>query len=365
MHKTTNNLFLLASTLTLAVGCDAPLADDFAVGSEFRCVGSDCTPPPVGNTSMVGDHMLSNIKEIINGDAANFTADIRVTGGFGLHDEIPRAFTDFLVKEDGQLQLDLGYFGMLTGEAVEGAVFDLLVTPYDPLEAPFTGQLRIEDVECEPGLYISSVSICRYVFVTDVEPKDDELYPETSKGSGWYHVCPDDDDGGLLAANYRFSSVLSPEVTLGYSPAAGPTIDLDSGYFINGCLNGAVSKGQYRLNVFYDASTYRGLKASQRTAMLRMWMAWHDDAPRTEPGNLISPHDPLGGLFTWTSASGWNIEGGYDEDGASCRGGSTTHGKHREVVNPVLNLTGWSSLPHCNTATTLAAKAVLGVKVNN
>ena len=62
--------------------------------------------------------------------------------------------------------------------------------------------------------------------------------------------------------------------------------------------------------------------------------------------------------------AGYTIEGGYDEDGASCRGGSLTLGKHREIYNPVVNLAGWSALPHCD-ATNLDDYAVLGVKVPN
>ncbi|PCC68599.1 hypothetical protein SAMN02745121_05273 [Nannocystis exedens] len=366
MNKATKSCFLLASTLSLAVGCDEPSEDgfdDFGVDSVFRCVGTGCTPPPVENTSMIGDHMMSNLKEALNADAGNFTADIRITGGFGLHDGVPRAIDEIDVKEDGQLKLHLGTFGWIDGEYVEGAVFDLLVTPYDPAEPPFTGQLKIQDAECEPGRYVPSMTMCRYVFVTDVEPKDDQVYPETTKGSGWYHTCPNDTDGGILEPAYRFSSVLNHNVALGSTPAGG-TIDLAPGTFINGCLDGAVSKGQYWLNVFYEPGMYRGLHASQRTAMLRMWTAWHDGKPQTVPGNPISPHDPIGGLFTWTNDPSWRIEGGYTDTGASCRGGSLNVGIHRQYVNPVANLSGWAALPHCDDAVKLATFGVLGVKVD-
>jgi hypothetical protein len=96
--------------------------------------------------------------------------------------------------------------------------------------------------------------------------------------------------------------------------------------------------------------------------MLLMWMAWYDGASRTIPGQQISPHDPIGGLFTWTSDSGWGIEAGYDENGAACRGGPLTTGLHRYVVDPVLSLLGWDDLPHCDE-TDLDDYAVLGVKV--
>ncbi|MCY0989293.1 ADYC domain-containing protein [Nannocystis sp. ILAH1] len=371
MNKLKNSCFLLASTLSLAVGCDEPRAgdlddfDDFGAGTAFRCEGSSCPPPVIGNTSLIGDHPMSNLKEALNSDAANYSADIRITGGTGLHDEIPRTITEIDVKEDGQLKLKLGTFGWIDGEWVEGAVFNLLVTPHDPSEPAFTGRLKIQDAECEPGQYLPEMTMCRYVFVTDVEPYDDEVYPETTKGSGWYHTCPDDNEGGTLGAAYRFSSVLNHEVSLGYTVVGGPTIDLAPGTFINGCLNGAVSKAQYRLNVFYEPGLYRNLQASQRTAMLRMWMAWHGGEPRTQPGKLISPHDPIGGLFTWTSDPAWQIEGAYTATGASCRGGALATGVHRRYLNPVANLPGWSSLPHCNTAAKVAEFGVLGVKVNN
>lgn len=366
MNNSTKSLILLASTLTLAAGCDeAGQADDFGADTVFRCVGSDCSPPPIGNTSMIGDHSLTNLRQAFNTDAANYTADIRIVSATALYDETPFPVYRIAINQDGEMKLYLGQlFGWIGGEDVEGATFTLGVNPHDPQAATFAGSLRIQDAECEPGLYQNTMTICRYELVTDVEPKDDQLFPETAKGSGWYHVCPDDDERGTLDENYRFSSVFSPNVSLSFTEEDGPSIDVASDHFVNGCLNGAVSKGQYRLNAFYDANAPRGLDPSQRTAMIRMWMAWHDGESRTNPGNLISPHDALNGLFTWTTAAGYTIEGGYDEDGASCRGGSLTLGKHREIYNPVVNLPGWSALPHCD-ATDLDDYAVLGVKVPN
>ncbi len=48
MNKLKNSCFLLASTLSLAVGCDEPRAgdfddfDDFGAGTAFRCEGTAC-----------------------------------------------------------------------------------------------------------------------------------------------------------------------------------------------------------------------------------------------------------------------------------------------------------------------------------
>ncbi len=173
-------------------------------------------------------------------------------------------------------------------------------------------------------------------------------------------------EGGTLGAAYRFSSVLNHEVSLGYTVVGGPTHRPRPGHLhqrlpqrrgVEGLSTGSTSSTSRAL--------YRNLQASQRTAMLRMWMAWHGGEPRTQPGKLISPHDPIGGLFTWTSDPAWQIEGAYTATGASCRGGALATGVHRRYLNPVANPARLVLPAHCNTAAKVAEFGVLGVKVNN
>lgn len=362
--RTSNIHFLLACAFTLAAGCDD--AGDPAFGGDndvtLRCIGPTCGIGGLGNTSVLGDHALSNMSMAIGQDAANSTAAVRIVGGTGFIRGRALAITEIDVEDDGELRLKLGKAGWIAGEAVRSARLGLLVTPNDPKQPAFTGSMLVADARCEPGKLDNTMTICRYEFVTDVVPDDAAAYPEHPRYPGYHHTCPDD-DGGDLSAGMRFSAVLSPNVAL-VQPADGPPqIAASAGGFINGCLNGAVSKGQYQLNAFYDSEAYRGLDVSQRSAMLLMWMAWHDGESRTIPGRRISPHDPIGGLFTWTDAPEWDVEAGYGALGASCRGGSLDLGLHRHVADPVIALPGWEELPHCDAAD-VGEFAALGVKVN-
>lgn len=368
--STSTLLLLLASTFTLAAGCDdghedGLIGDDLA----FRCVGSGCgNGGGLGNSSILGTTPLSNLSVTFNQYTANEQADLAITGGQLYVSGALRTITQIEVEDDGELVLhvmsDLGGTFPVTGDGVRGARLYLAVDPNDPNEPSYNAALRIADVHCERGKYDQFTEICRYDFITNVEPDDPELYPEHDEYKFYYSICPDLDDGGILGADKKFSAVLSPNVVLS-SGVNGPSIGAAPGKFIVGCLNAAVSKTQYHLNAFYDPNAEdRALDASQGTAALKMWMAWHDGAPRTVPGKIISPHDPINGLFTWTNASGWGIEAGYDADGASCRGGSTLWGLHRHIYHPLQNLTGWLDLPYC-TAATLDEHAVLGVKVED
>jgi hypothetical protein len=357
---------LLASTFLLGVACDDASLSEFAADDDIalRCITPDCTPPPINNTSKIGDHYLSNIAMAFNTPVENETAEVFIEGGTAIFGGTQEGVAQIMVADNGELRLrSVVTNTIIGGEAVEGARFYVYLDSYADGSRRLA-HLKIADAECDPGLYEPSITICRYTFVTDAVPADTELYPEHETLEGWFHTCPNETEGGQLGSAYKFSSVLSPNVALSIGKGT-PRIEVAPGTFINGCLNGAVSKGQYRLNVFYEPGMYRGLQASQRTAMLRMWMAWHGGEPRTEPGNLISPHDPIGGLFTWTADPAWQIEGGYTATGASCRGGALATGVHRQYLNPVANLAGWSALPHCDTAAKVATFGVLGVKVDN
>lgn len=367
MRTSTRSLFLLASALSFAPGCDEPddLAfegDGFADDEEVtpRCIGPSCTLGGLGNTSKLGDHALSNLSKVIGKDADNNTAMVRITGGTGYYFGTPYPILQIAVDADGELRLQLTPRLWISGTMVEYARFNLVVTPKDPKQQPFDGVLVIRDAKCEPGKYDPGMTICSYEFLTNVVPDDVTQYPMDEKMFGYYHTCPNEDEGGLLPATMKFHSVLSPQVTLFESGT--PRIDPNPGFFINGCINGAVSKTQYWLNAFYDASSFRGLDASQRTAALLMWMAWFDGAPRTEPGMKISPHDPIKGLFTWTADPAWDVEAGYGAGGAVCRGGDLVTGLHRLIDDPMSNLPGWDQLPYCDAAH-LANLAPLGVKV--
>lgn len=358
---------LLLSTLTLAPGCDEAYLDgeDISDGEVTeRCLGAGCSSGPISNTSKIGDHDLSNLALAFNQAAANTGGSVKIVGGAGYFGANPVPITEVAVDGDGELRLKLGTAGWIAGVAVKKAWFNLIVTPSDGNQAPFSGKLMVADVHCDPGQEDPSMTICRYEFVTNVLPADPNQYPQHTEFPGYYHTCPLQDEGGALSATEKYAAVLSPNATL-YVPSTGaPRINVSPGYYINGCLNGAVSKGQYHLNAFYDANAYRGLDPKQRTAMLLMWMAWHQGASRTQPGKKIWPHDPIGGLFTWTSLSTWDVEAGYGISGASCRGtgpGLAT-GLHRNYTAPTLTLVGWSALTPC-TAGTLDQYAVLGVKV--
>lgn len=363
--RTLTSAALLSLALTALPGCD----DDLSFDAEFagdgdvtaRCVGSGCTVGGLGNTSRIGDHALSNLSRALGVNAANVSANVKITGGTGYWNGALKPIYGIDLEADGELRLNVGT-AWIQGTAVKNAKLDVLVTPLDPNRPAFTGKLWIWDVACTPGKYDASMSICAYQFLTNVLPSDTVAYPMHPKAFGWYHTCPAEDEQGALSGWEMYSAVLSPNATLVAPSGSTPAIHASPGYFINGCLNGAVSKGQYWLNAFYDASVYRGLDPSQRTAMLLMWMAWFDGATRTIPGQKISPHDPLHGLFTWTNSQFWDIEAGYGSAGASCRGGSLAYGLHRLIPEPVLNLAGWSNLVHCD-AGDIASKAVLGVKV--
>lgn len=355
---------MLCTALVLAPGCDTGEDGDFGDDADEGAIASRCPGCGVGglgNTSKIGDHAVSNLSRTMNVAAANTTASVKITGATASLSGITVPIIQIAVDADGELRLQLSTGGWIAGPAVRYASFDIKVTPNSAFKLPVSGKLMISDVRCEPGLYAPAMTICRYEFVTDI-PTSDPNYPPHEKFPGYTHVCPNEDEKGELSGLEKFHSVLSPQVALTSPTGATPRIDLLAGQFINGCLNGAVSKGQYYLNAFYDNTAFRGLAASQRSAMLLMWMAWHDGATRTQPGQMISPHDPIGGLFTWTGDADWDLEGGYMNSGASCRGGSLTEGLHRLIPAPVLNLAGWSALPHCD-ASDIAAHATLGVKV--
>lgn len=361
-------LLLLTSALTLTVGCDdeydAEIFADDADEITERCVGAGCIKGGIGNTSRIGDHPLSNLSRAFNQNAPNQTSNVRITGGIGFINGAQQSVIGIDIEQDGELRLNLQTAGWIQGTAVKNAELNVTVVPHDPSRPTLSGKLWIGDVVCAPGKYAPGMTICAYEFLTNIKPSDTLTYPQSTKRAGWYQTCPNENEQGSLTAWEKYSSVLSPNVTLVAPTGATPRIDVSGGMFINGCLNGAVSKGQYHLNAFYDANAFRGLQPSQRSAMLLMWMAWHAGQSRTIPGQMISPHDPIGGLFTWTNDPAWGIEAGYGSTGATCRGGPFTTGLHRYIPDPVLNLAGWSSLPHC-TPLSLPNMATLGVKVEN
>jgi hypothetical protein len=363
MSFTTRIPFLLAATLAVVPACDeeldADLLDEEEIGE--RCVGGGCTVGGIGNTSRIGDHALSNLSRTFNTNANNISSRVRITGASGYYGTTKMTATEIDVEADGELRLKLGTAGWIQGTAVKNASFDVVVTPNSASLPAFAGKLLIVDVACAPGKVDPTMTICKYEFVTNVKPSDTITYPPSTKAAGYYHACPNEDENGLLDSFERYAAVLSPQVSLSATSSTTPRIDPFSGQFILGCLNGAVSKGQYHLNAFYDASAYRGLEPSQRSAMLLMWMAWHAGASRTTPGMIISPHDPIKGLFTWTNDPTYGIEGGYVYNGAACRGGPLTTGLHRLFDSPVTTLTGWSALPYCS-AGNIGSMAVLGVK---
>ncbi|WAS94598.1 hypothetical protein [Nannocystis punicea] len=364
MRTSNNILILLVSTLSFAVGCDDEFYADFG---EEEVIALRCNTPDCGsglaNTSRIGDHSLSNLSETLIAPAANTTSKVRIEGGTAEYLGSKTAIMGIDVEADGELKLKLATGGWIGGAAVEGATFSVVIEPLDG-EPRIAAELKIAGAWCSPGRYDASMTICRYQFVTDIEPEDTKLYPESEEMPGYYHICPDEDEDGALDDTHKFSSVLSPNVSLFANPSVGPTIADSPGIFINGCINSAVAKGQFKLNAFYDPTAYRGLQLGQRTALLRAWMAWFNGGPRTVPGRFISLKDPLGGLFDWTSEPAWVLEAGYGAEGARCRGGAEDTGNHRYYIDPVLSLPGWSTLPPCTTADYTSYGAVLGVKVH-
>jgi hypothetical protein len=365
MRTATRTSFLLAATLAVVPGCDEELDAELAPGDEeieHRCLAG-CGPGQIGNTSRIGDHALSNLSKTLGQNATNLASKVRIAGGYGYWGATKMQVTAIDVEADGELRLQLSTAGWISGTAVKNAYFNVIVTPDDASKPAFSGKLLIADVQCAPGELDATMSICKYMFVTNVKPSDTVAYPAVTMAPGYWHTCPSDNDGGQLSWFETYSAVLSPQAALTATSATTPRIDPFPGQFILGCINGAVSKTQYHLNAFYDASAYRGLDPSQPSAALLMWMAWHAGASRTEPGALISPHDPIGGLFTWTAEPTWDVEAGYKAGGAACRGGPVANGLHRKYVDPVQTLANWANLPYCDASAIDGGAAVLGVKV--
>ncbi|PCC71586.1 hypothetical protein SAMN02745121_01130 [Nannocystis exedens] len=363
MRNSTGALFFFASSLSVAVGCDDEVHAGAGDGDGVpRCPATGCAGGLLGNTARIGGHPLSNLSETLREPAANDTADVRIEGGTAEHLGSTLAITEIDVEADGELRLKLGAAGWIGGTAVEGATFSITVDPLSG-DPTFAAELKVGGAWCSPGEYDPTLTICRYEFVTNVVPHDPQRYPESEELAGYYHTCPNEDEGGALGDTYEFSAVLSPNVSVFASASLGPYITDAPGRFIHGCINGAVAKGQFHLNAFYDPTAYRGLQVTQRTAMLRAWLAWFAGEPRTVPGKQVALHDPLGGLFTWPADPTWVLEAGYGASGARCRGGSPATGVHRHHLDPVQSLPGWSTLPPCTTADYAGSGAVLGVAV--
>lgn len=368
------NRILIASCFTLAASaCDdmpPESTHEPNQGQEQEIEFRGCTPPycsiGIGNTSLIGTHRLSNLSTDFGSAAMNASAYVAIDGGYYL-DSLGNGhqIEAIDVEDDGELRLQIsGVNGSqwVDGEAVRGAQLTLLILPTYFYPA-FSSTLLISDVRCEPGLYDPSMEICAYQFLTPTVPGSPIDYPMHPDYPGYYRVCPDFDDGGTLDAWEKYAAVLSPHA--GTNPHQWPpNIHSAEDRFIFGCLNGAISKTQYRLNAFYDPGAYRGLDPNQQTAALLMWLAWHDGQSQTIPGRLIQPHDPINGLFTWQPGGPWGVEAGYDANGAACAGDDLTNGIHRNVKDPETNLPGWSALPDCNPYNVgayapIAAKALL------
>ncbi|MFY0539263.1 hypothetical protein [Nannocystis pusilla] len=272
MRTSTNTIsLLLASTFILDVACDDATGPGFAADDDvaLRCTTPDCTPPPINNTSKIGDHYLSNIAMAFNTPVENETAEVFIEGATAIFGGTLETVAEIAVGDNGELRLrSMVTNTIIGGEAVEGARFYVYLDSYEDGSRKLA-QLRIADAECDPGLYDPTITICRYTFVTDAVPADTELYPEHETLDGWFHTCPNETEGGQLGSAYKFSSVLSPNVALSIGKGT-PRIHVAPGTFINGCLNGAVSKGQYRLNAFYDLE--------------------RDPRPRPEPAHADAAH---------------------------------------------------------------------------
>lgn len=346
-------LLLLSSALAFAPACDeafdegldAAFVDDEEGPVASRCVGANC--PPIGgmsNTSKIGDHALTNAAKDFKTAAANLSADNTFVDGsfyFGPH-KYPIERIE--VRPDGELRLWNSTF-FVGGEDVKNARLNIKVTPHDPAEKAFVGELVIADARCELGAYFPSMRICVYDFVTDVKPADEKSYDQHYKMWGYYHTCPNENEGGSLKDWEMYGSVLSNGAVLTESYGGTPSIGFNKNQFIIGCINGAVSKTQYKLNAFYDPTAFRGLNESQATPALLGWMAWFDGRTRTIPGMWVSFDDPIQGLFKFTADPAYRLEAGYGSTGAVCRG--TTH---RHVVDPMVKLPGWSALPSCSSS---------------
>lgn len=339
----------LSLVIALASACDEAFDED--ADADFideeegavapRCIGSCFPVTGLGNTSRIGDHALTNAFKHRGAPAANLTAENRWIDGDFYYNQVSYPIEYIEVRPDGELRL-WGATFFVGGEDTKDARLRIKVTPYDANEKPFIGELVIADVKCEPGAYDPSVRICSYDFVTDVKPADPKVYQAHEKMSGYYHTCPNQDEGQTLSKHEKYSSVLSDGVALDDVVKGAPSIRPAQDGFIIGCINGAVSKTQYKLNAFYDPSAYRGLHSSQATPALLAWMAWFDGRPQTVPGQWISLEDPINGLFKFTSDPAFELEAGYSDNGARCRGST-----HRYVVDPAANLPDWKNLPEC------------------
>lgn len=355
MRTFVDSLKILSLGLALVPACDDPLGaseDDSDDPVAFRCYGLPSTCMP-SNTSLLGGFDFSNIKKAIGSSAANWDSSITIAGGTVYWQGANRAIAGIDVTNSGELRLSIAGAGVVGGADVQGATFTVTVSPYNPKSTAFTGMLRVASVASAPGKYDATMTIWTYEFQTDIPSTDPALYPVN--GAGMYPTCANLDDGGLLSNLEKYRVFLSPGVSL--TQGSNPEINLASTQFMMTCLQSASAKGQYFLNTFFTPGAYRALDASQRTAMLKMWMAWFDGETQTSPGRIISPHDPINGYFTWVTDSMWEVEASYNSTGAHCRGGPAATGRHRLHDPPVTLIPGWVKLPQCATT-----DYVIGVK---
>lgn len=347
---------ILSASLAALAACDdartdgAVAADDDVTARACWICGAGST----ANTNIVGTHDVSNVKLGFGAWATNAAGELRMNYARVVHDGALRWVSRWDVTPAGELQLYYQGGGgevRVAGAAVAGAWFQFT---YDPVVgANFEGQLKVDFATCEEGRYDDELTICRYVIVTDVVPHDPKLYPETQLGSAWYHVCPNEDEGGALEGSAKYSMVLSKHAALdmGTSP---PSVAVSVDQVVFGCLNGAVSKTQYYLNAFYDHKYDphpRALAPEQLTPVMLAWMAWHEGESTTRPGMSVCFDDPIGGLFGRCELDvNRQFEAAYGPVGASCAngGGPYDRGVHRRFAAPEVNVPGWDALPDCN-----------------
>jgi len=355
MHRSTGFTVILSAWLVALAACDgatdvvAAADDELAARACWMCGAGSTT-----NTSLVGTHDVSNVKLQFGDWAANAAGALRMDHARVFHDGAEWEVNRWDVSREGELRLFYkGVKGevMVAGAAVAGAWFHF---NYEPLVGdPFKGKLKVEFATCAAGRLDPTLTMCRYVIVTDVVPHDKKRYPETQNGTGLFHVCPNEDEEGALVGSERYSMVLSKHAALDMSTSP-PSVSLSPDQVLFGCLNGAVSKTQYFLNAFYDHGHDphpRALAPEQLTPVMLAWMAWHGGESTTRPGQPVCLEDPIGGLFGGCEdGTGREFEAAYGPAGASCANdrGPDDAGVHRRFSRPEVTIPGWDALPDCD-----------------
>lgn len=337
---------LLLATLVALAACDEPRpADGFdELGDvQFRCSNPACSGTGYNSNVLAGP--LDHFPQAFGVAVANPEGTLEVSSGTLWHAGASRDVVAWDVRSDGRLSvhyMDGDDLVKVSGEAVAGTIFEVVYTPDG--ENPVAGRLNLVDVTCTAGKYLVSKNVCTYTLGTDIAPPSPDYPVIANDGvSTWYATCPDDDNDGLLSATEKFAAVFNSNVALDRdTPDINPTAGVD----MIACLNAAVAKPPYFLNVYFDYlidPAGRALDSSQVMASVFAFMAWFDGESLTSPGHEVCFDDPIHGHFSGSACPVTMVfEGAYNNAvGQVCREES---GSHRHITS---HSAEYEALPTC------------------